>query len=135
MQKSLLLGLGSLVLIAGGYLLYRDVPTLVQESESVNTASVINFEPREGEISITGVFDCTPKKDNKPILEGECVMGLKGDDGKFYSLDTSTMEDAKGENLVRVRAIGVFTPADSSNEEVGDYQYDGVLTVRTIESI
>jgi hypothetical protein len=39
-------------------------------------------------------------------------MGLKADDGKFYSLDTTNMEDAKGDTLAKVRVLGTFVATD-----------------------
>jgi hypothetical protein len=136
MTRNLTIALAAVVIVGGGYFLYKNgTPDLATNSVS-DTAAVVNFEVRTGEVAVTGFFDCTPLKSGEPIKEGECVMGLKGDDGKFYALNTLNMEDArdnKTSNLTRVRAVGSFTPADTTNKEVGNYKYDGVLTVRTIE--
>ena len=61
-------------------------------------------------------------------------MGLKGDDKKFYSLDTTKVEEAFGTQLKSgVMVAGTYVPADTSSSEAGGYLYDGVLTVRAIE--
>ncbi|HRH25601.1 MAG TPA: hypothetical protein PLD99_01440 [Parcubacteria group bacterium] len=133
MPRNLAIAVVAIALIGGGYLLKNsDAPKVVTNTDA--NLALVSFEPRTGEIDATGVLDCTPHKSGKPVAEGECVMGLKADDGKFYSLDTSKMEDAKGSNLEKVRVLGTFVATDAENPEVGDYAYDGVITVRAIEA-
>ena len=128
-----MLGLGAVVMVAGGYFLFAETPQVAVTSES-NTAAVINIEAGPGEVVVTGVLDCTPLKSGEALAEGQCVMGLRGDDGRFYSLDISNMEDGREGDMTRVKAVGTYAEADNSSEEVGVYRYDGVLTVRAIES-
>ncbi len=134
MPKGLAIAVVAIALIGGGYLLKNGAQPQIAATTGEANVALVSFEARTGEIDATGVLDCTPHKSGKPVAEGECVMGLKADDGKFYSLDTSRMEDAKGENLSKVRVIGTFVPTDEANPEVGDFSYAGVITVRAIEA-
>ena len=134
MPRNLAIAVVAIALIGGGYLLKNNsVPQVVTTPSDTNLA-LVSFEARTGEIDATGILECTPHKSGKPVAEGECVMGLKADDGKFYSLDTTNMEDAKGDTLAKVRVLGTFVATDAENPEVGDYAYDGVITVRAIEA-
>lgn len=134
MPRNLAIAVVAITLIGGGYLLKNNSVPQVATTPSDTNLALVSFEARTGEIDATGTLDCTPHKSGKPVAEGECVMGLKADDGKFYSLDTSKMEDAKGSTLEKVRVLGMLVLTDAENEEVGDYAYDGVITVRAIEA-
>ncbi len=134
MPRNLAIAVVAIALIGGGYLLTNDAKPQVANTNADANLALVTFEARTGEIDATGTLDCTPHKSGKPVAEGECVMGLRADDGKFYSLDTSKMEDAKGETLAKVRVLGTFVATDAENPEVGDYAYDGVITVRAIEA-
>lgn len=133
MPRNLAIAVVAIALIGGGYLLKNSGVPQVATNTDANLA-LVSFEPRTGEIDATGSLACTPYKSGAEIKAGECIMGLRGDDGKFYSLDTTKMENARGENLSKVRVIGTFVATDTENPEVGDYAYDGVITVRAIEA-
>lgn len=138
MPRNLFVALVAVVVLATGVVIrtgYDDSGADNNTNEVANTAAVVNFSPRDGEMIVSGSLDCLPLSSGVPLAEGECVMGLRGDDGRFYSLDTLNMEDAwAGGASGRVNVIGSFESADSGNEEAGGYAYNGVIRVRAIQS-
>ena len=112
------------VLVAGGLFLFK--------GDSGDRATDENTSEVKGdEITVSGVISCLPYRIS--IAGQECVKGIKGDDGKIYSLNSprgleNTMNDG-----TKVTAVGVFQPADTSVDDSSVFVYDGVLVVRTLQ--
>ena len=129
MPRNLTIGLATIAFIASGYFLFDfGVPNFAinkDKSKQGDTAAVININPKPGEVVVSGVLECTPLKSGLAVGEGQCIMGLKGDDKKFYSLDTTKLEEAFGTQLKSgVMIAGTYVPADTSSSEAGGYLSD-----------
>ncbi len=137
MNRKLLIAAVITIILGGIHLLSMNGGATVATSVTNTTAqdaAALQFQPQTGEFIATGVLACTPLKSGAAVPAGECVMGLKGDDGGFYSLDTTNLQNGKlGDMNARMKVIGKFTPTDKNSSEIGNYAYDGVIAVRVIE--
>jgi hypothetical protein len=109
-----------LILIVGGWMAFRGGNNGGDDRDDESSEVA---EARSGEIKIVGTIACLP---NSGTGE-DCVKGIKGDDNKMYALNSLTQLKVG----TKVTALGKFEPA-TSNAESGTFQYDGVLTARTI---
>lgn len=138
LKNKFVAGLIVLIVVVGGWMLLKGGNT----EEPVGGAFVGTEEPKftdpkENEIAVVGKFGCLPLKDGSTPEGDECIIGLLGDDSKFYAIDNSKVEVIeKGINLeTSVRLVGVFAKTDTSSEEAGIFKYDGVLSVRVMQSV
>ena len=100
-----------------------------QGESDEGTGDITKAELNEGEIRVTGTITCLPV----PTAASEdCIKAIKGNDGKIYALDTT--EGGGGIAFIndgkRVTAVGTYSTVDTSSEESGIFEYDGVLKVR-----
>lgn len=136
MNNKIILGVVALVVIVGGVYLYKNKSSDTSGDVTVTPPAVVDANPKPGEIAAIGTIDCLPLQSGKTPTADQCILGLKGDDGKIYALVTSAVEEAEkgiGPNT-KVRAIGTYAPADTTSEEAKIYKYDGVLNVRVLQN-
>lgn len=84
--------------------------------------------------TITGNFSCLPLKAGAPP-EVDCTLGVRADDGSYYALDISRIQDAntdlKAEDKIAV--TGFFLPeteVPGSQWEI--YDVRGIIKVNTL---
>jgi hypothetical protein len=137
MNKNIIIGIVVIVLVALGFMLFKggngeEVGGAITSPEQ----EVKYTDPHEGETATEGRLACTPLKSGEATSPENCVIGLQGADGKFYALDTSTVEIiSKGINPdTDVRAVGKLTNVDRGSEEAGIFVYDGVIKVRVLQA-
>lgn len=96
----------------------------------------VSLDLKSGEIAVVGKFGCTPLKSGKTPTKEECVLGLVGDDGKFYSLNTSKVESIGNgvQSAEKIKVIGTYTATNASSEEATVFKYDGVMAVRVMSA-
>lgn len=96
--------------------------------------AVVDLNPKSGEIAVTGKLDCLPLKSGATPTSDNCIIGVKGDDGKIYALNTGSIEsfDKGITQESSVKAIGAYAPADQTSDVAKIYKFDGVLTVRVL---
>lgn len=106
-----------LVLIGGGYLVYR-MQMPVGELKITTESATWN-----GEIA------CLP---NIPAENTECHLGLKSTEGRYYELRNLSEQAGTFEKGVRVRVSGVM-----ANKEPGTPKYDveGIIQISSIVKI
>lgn len=120
------------VLIIGGLIYYAKS----QDSYIPLVNNPVSFEPKEGEISVTGQFACLPYQPESPSINQECVLGIKGNDDLMYALDTTRVVHRVRDLSEggEVTAVGSFFPVNRESEEAGVFIYDGVLSVRVLRT-
>ena len=116
------------VLLAGALLITRNNRSRVTEEEG----NLIAEMKKEGEIEVKGEIACLPYRSGE---KGECVKGLKGEDGKMYALNSVAVKGIEGtmDEGTDVTALGKFEPADTANTESNVFVYDGVLVARILK--
>ncbi|MEK7194178.1 MAG: hypothetical protein AAB660_00620 [Patescibacteria group bacterium] len=134
-KNKLVVGVIVVVVILVGFLLFRGGgnKTTTEIVTDENKAEVVSkAEPKAGEIAVVGKLGCTPLKSGATPTKDECILGLVGDDGKFYAFDTSKIEAADNGIVTdsSIRVIGIFSPVDLASDESGSFKYDGVMMVR-----
>ena len=126
-----------LVLIIGGLMYFnRGDSDYAGEATGVAPKETSASDPREGEKAFVGKLECVPLKTGATPSGDNCVIGLHGDDGKFYAMDNSKVEIiGKGLNPEgKVRIVGKYTATDSASEEAGIFAYDGVIATRVMQA-
>lgn len=135
MSKKIVIGLLVIAVAAGGYVLFKD-----KENGNIGGAVVgpepKYTDPKDGEIAVEGKLGCLPLKSGEAPSDDQCIIGLVGNDGKYYAIDTSKVEIIeKGIGIdTTVRLVGKYAKADTGSEEAGIFSYDGVLTVRVMQN-
>jgi hypothetical protein len=95
---------------------------------------VLDSLPEDGKVSITGTVTCLPPKNpNGPNIL-LCMMGLQGDDGRYYALRDESDDArviAEADSSERVTVKGTFTagPLDTS------FYADGTIVVSSITTL
>lgn len=115
------------ILVVGGFFLFNRS----EVSDSAMTSEEV--EVNEGEMSVTGVVACLPYRVATPGQD--CVKALKGDDGKMYALNSTSLK-APELNMAlgtKVRAVGVFEAANTSVDDSSVFRYDGVLILSSLK--
>ena len=84
--------------------------------------------------TITGNFSCLPLKTGTQSAE-DCELGVKAQDGTFYALDISRIQDAntdlKAEDTIAV--TGVLLPQSQvAGSEWASYNVQGIVKVNTL---
>lgn len=135
MSKKIVIGLLVIIVAAGGYVLLKDKND-GQIGGAVTGEEKRYTDPQNGEIAVEGKLGCLPLKNGETPSGDTCIVGLVGNDGKYYALDTSKVEIIeKGIDIdTTVRLVGKYTKADTSSEEAGIFSYDGVLAVRVMQN-
>lgn len=125
----------AVVLLLGGFLLFkgRDAGKI---GGSVTSGELKRTDPRSGEIVVEGKLGCLPLKSGETPSGDTCIVGLVGNDNKYYAIDTANVEVLeKGIDIdTTVRIIGKYVEADTDNAEAGIFTYDGVITVRVMQN-
>lgn len=128
------------VVLVGLYMLMggsssNNAPSNTNTNTTGQNTQQTDATPQAGEVAVDGRFNCLPLKGGKTPTADNCVLGIQGDDGKFYALDTSKIQstDPNISAQGKVHAVGTLTPA-SSNAEAGNLMYDGVLAVRVMQA-
>ncbi len=83
--------------------------------------------------TLTGTYVCLPHKDTTGPQTLECALGMKADDGNYYSLNFNLASQAPP-NLAtgdRFSASGVVTPTETLNSDYlrKTYNVKGVFSV------
>ncbi len=128
------------IVLVAGYFLFHGGNSSSTSNTNTNTSQTsgntqtVSTTPQAGEVSVVGKLACTPLKSGATPTADQCLLGLQGNDGKFYALDTTKV--ASTDNNITpdstVVAVGTFTASDPNNTESGIYKYDGVLAVRVM---
>lgn len=123
-KNKVILGVAAVVVILLGMALFGP-------SGGMNGGSDAE-DVRPGEMAIVGKLACMPYKPGNQALEENCVLGLDANDGNFYALDTSKVEEAESglEPDAELRLVGVLTPVNEDADVSDVFDYDGVLMVR-----
>ncbi len=123
----LLLIIVTLIVLAGGYLLYL---------QTNGAPDLTVMEPSSGDaVVIEGTYACLPRIDEKKTAE--CSPGLVTSDGVYYALDLGLVVGAGGDpqlkNGEKISAGGVLIPV----EEVASEQWDPypVTEVMRVEEV
>lgn len=126
--KNKLIIAAAAILIVGGFFLFKS------DSTSDEIAKDLEGDVEQGEMIVKGEIACLPYRSATP---GQgCVKGVKGDDGKFYALNSIAVRNIENsmEEGTEVTAIGVFEEADTTVNDSSVFRYDGVLVVRKLEA-
>lgn len=137
LKNKIVAGLIILVVLIGGWMLLKGGESQEPIGGAFTGTEEPKFtDPRSDEVAIVGKLGCLPLKSGAAPAGDTCIIGLLGDDAKFYALNTSKVEVIeKGINLeTPVRLVGSLAKANTSNEEAGIFKYDGVLSVRVMQS-
>ena len=135
-KNKAVIGVIVVVVIVLGFLLFRgggdSEGAYVGNEDNASDTQTMSTEPKAGEIAVVGKLACTPLKSGGTPTQEECVLGLMGNDGKFYAIDTSKVESAD-KNIgpsSDVKIVGTYTAVAPNSEEAGIFRYDGVMAVR-----
>jgi hypothetical protein len=133
-MKNLFVGLLIVLALVGGAYVIKRTSTS-SNARTVDTTDTVLAEPTPKESVIVGKLNCLPFKNHEPVTDANCVMGLIGDDGKAYSLDTTKLTIISKTLQVqdRVRAVGVLSAPNSSTDEGTAFAINGVLQARAIQ--
>ena len=84
--------------------------------------------------TITGNFSCLPLKTGTQSPE-DCELGVKAQDGTFYALDISRIQDAntdlKAEDTIAVTGI-LLPQTQVAGSEWANYNVQGIVKVNTL---
>lgn len=96
--------------------------------------SEMSSELGSDEILVRGSISCLEYREDNS--SGDCIKGIKGDDGILYALDSSKVRFAENNMSVgtEVLASGKFNKANTEISESSVFVYDGVLVLSRIES-
>jgi hypothetical protein len=132
-KNKMVLAALALIVIVAGYAVFRGNGAS-NGGDVEDEKTEVTAQPKSGEIAVVGKLACTPLKSGRTPSASECVLGLQGNDGKFYALDTSKVESAEKDIQPTsvIKVIGKYTPANTASEEAGIFRYDGVMAVRVI---
>ncbi|MBX4200426.1 hypothetical protein KW790_03140 [Candidatus Parcubacteria bacterium] len=121
-NKWLMLALAVVVVIAG-------VSLFRNRDNGLNDSDVV----QAGETQVVGSFACLPYKTSGN--KTDCVLGIKGDDGNVYALNTTALQggDADINPEDKIRMIGVLEPASTTSEESKIFDIFGVMKVRILK--
>ena len=128
-KNNVAVALGLLVILVVLGLVFFNKGDEGKEVESGNRATEVEGE----KIEVLGVIECLPYR--LAASDQSCVKGIKGDDGKIYSLNTVAVNGAEisMKEGTKVRALGVYQPADTTSNESSTFRYDGVLVVTSLK--
>lgn len=124
--RNIFIAIIAIALLLGAWLVLRD-----DTSETFSDDNSVELQ--DNEIEVTGTISCLPSAVEIP--EEDCIKSVRGDDGKIYALNTievNSLERTMPEGT-KVRAIGIFEPANTSIDESSGFTYDGVLVVRILQ--
>lgn len=127
-RNKTLLGILAALLIIGGI-------WIAVKHNSVDPVDKVLVKPVDSESVVTGTFSCLPFRNGQPVTNENCVMGLKGDDGKTYALDTSqvTIVSHTINPEDHIRAVGVISTPNTSVDEGNAFDIQGVIKVRALQ--
>ncbi len=91
-------------------------------------------------VTVTGSVICLPHRNTEGPQTMECAMGLRGDDGKNYSLDLALLsEEDRMLAMVgdaRISVTGIFMPIELlSSDQWMKYDTVGIISVQTVANI
>jgi hypothetical protein len=89
-------------------------------------------------ITLSGTYVCLPFIDTKMPASGECVFGLKTDDGVYYMVNFGQSASAKQQfdKRAHITAEGFVTPKEAlSTDHWVPYNMKGIFTItKTLET-
>jgi hypothetical protein len=136
MSNKIIIGVVAVIVIGGAWYFMSRGDEQIGGAVTSPEQETKYTDPQSGEVALEGKLACTPLKSGEAVDADECVIGLQGNDGKFYALDTSAIEIiSKGiDTNTNVRAVGSLTKVDSGSEEAGIFAYDGVIKARVLQA-
>ena len=92
-------------------------------------------DPKDGEKAIVGTWGCLPLVSGEEPTKENCLLGVKGDDGKTYALDTSKIEiiGKDADKASKVRVVGTVASGGESDLS-GVFKYDSIVSVRVLQA-
>lgn len=92
-------------------------------------------DPKDGEVAVVGTWECLPLASGEEVTKENCLLGVKGDDGKFYALDTSKVEiiGKDVDKASKVRIVGTSS-SGSSSDLSGVFKYEAIVAVRVLQA-
>ena len=118
-----------LLLFVGGFLIFlrnfykQEIETPIQEP---------------GPIRISGEYVCLPHKNKTGPQTLECALGIKANEGNYYSLDTQSIDQDKVMSLQTGQKIlveGSFVPLVAlSSDHWQIYDIEGIIRVNYLTS-
>lgn len=136
------LGMALLLLVVGvAAWVYSDKKEnqLVEEPSGQEVTQEPTSDPEPvtgGEITLEGEYVCLQPKVVTPgsVRDGNCQLGIKADDGYYYSLDFNVINPAL-ELGDRFGVTGTFVPIEtlSSNFLRDNYDVRGVIIVESLD--
>lgn len=123
-----------LVILIGLYTLQRQ--TLFSESRVVEELDIPVVIPPAGQMTLYGEYVCLPAKNSLPgeAQDANCQLGIRADDGYYYSLDFNVMNPAL-ELGDRFGVTGQFTPLEALSSTFLRDTYDvrGIIFVEGLD--
>ena len=84
--------------------------------------------------TVTGNFSCLPLKSGAPT-EDNCTLGVRGNDGSFYALDISRIQDAntdlKAEDTIAVTGF-ILPESQIAGSQWAPFNVKGIIKVNTL---
>ena len=127
MKKTILFIIISLLIGLNIFVFYLN--NIAPTSSTVDTSA---------KIKIRGEYSCLPPKDNQQEITLECALGIKGDDGSYYGLNTGALETDVATKLQigdRVEAEGNLTPIEEGEPSWRKYDIKGIILTSSLFKI
>jgi len=117
--------------IFGSYFIFRykkgEVEPPVSPSEMIPA----------GKITVEGIYTCLPHKDTSGPVTLECALGVIGEDGNNYAVDTVLLEGVAVQDIVpgtTVMVEGNVTPIEAlSTDHWWKYDVRGIIQATKLE--
>lgn len=84
------------------------------------------------EITLSGTYTCLPLLDKTKVREGECVFGMRTEDGEYYMVNFGASASAMAEfqNRAHITAKGFVNLKETLNtDQWAPYDMKGVFTI------
>jgi hypothetical protein len=138
--------IGIVILVGAGayFLLPKNVQQPLPSPNGVISSGPITEVPsptnlptgvvQNNSTTLTGEQTCLPHKDTSGPQTLECAIGLKADDGAYYSMDLSKVNNGLGiDTSKRIRVTGLLTPVEAlSSDHWQKYDMKGIISVDSI---
>lgn len=97
-----------------------------------STQDVVHTKGALISVTLSGTYVCLPFIDTKMPAIGECVFGLKTDDGVYYMVNFGQSASAKEQfdKRARITALGFVVPKEAlSTDHWVPYNMKGIFTI------